>query len=374
VNIYSQDEFEKQLRESDEGSFSYDPHSLKMFFKSVTESLFTVVGGLPGTGKTTLCEKFLSYVISKDDDYPSRVPIVVRCTSNWKESRDLVGYYSSDEKVYIATPFIKALLAALRDRNREYFFLIDSIDSGNVSGFLSDVVAALSSVRPMPVHDNSRCVPVNTAMPEERNLICHNDCFSCFFALKEFSARNIPGTMASFVPPHVTFPSNFHILATVQGTKPLSGFDSWMVDKINWIFLSSIEWSPWLIELEENGLNPSLSSFIKELVNLCSHNHIHMGWRILSRIASIGVPVSQSEPKDEKSFAEILDLEFSMSVVPIILDSHLFNSDFSGDVRECSEHRSKRADIISTFIELTVRFYLNESAKRLSYMIQNPCS
>ena len=158
--------FLKHLQEADGGPFFYDEHSLKLFWKSVTESSFTVVAGRRGTGKTTLSEQFIAYtntlkskdLVNSNDSVMEtqfesgsshhKIPQFVRSRRDWKESKDLIGCYNKPNNEYSATPFINALLSALIKRETEHFFLIDPIDLGNVSGFLADIIASISTVRP----------------------------------------------------------------------------------------------------------------------------------------------------------------------------------------------------------------------------------
>jgi len=278
-NFCTSEAFAEFLAKSDAGPFYFDKNLINLFIDTVHHSPLTVVGGRFATGKTVLAEQFVEFIEQSGVE-----TTVIQASTQWSRKDDLLGSYSFENNEYNTTLFLNCLMAALVDRERQHYVVIDSIDSGIVKGFLTDVVVALSSNRPMPIHNESRCVPASYAIPENRNLICHDDCFSCFFAQKNFDSHNISKNMTSFVPPHVAIPDNFHIIVTLAGETPVSGFEPWMIDKIHWIYLPSIASDQWIDHLsvfENLEKTHEVQVFLSELTSLFKEAKLHMGWRIL---------------------------------------------------------------------------------------------
>ncbi len=300
--------FSQFLKQEQPWPLFFSDSLVKDFFDSVTTNPFSIIGGAPGSGKTALCEAFLAYAqrcCPKEID--GKTPAWISGESSWNDREHLVGRYHEAGCDFMVTPFLEHLLWALRHRDEHVFFLIDGIDLGCLEGFLADAVAAIGAQRPMPLHPKQRCIPAATALPEERNLICHDDCHRCFFACRDYQGGAIPKTISCFVPPFAIFPENFHLMGTLQKGTFVEGLPLWMIDKISLVYLGDMAFLPWLSHCEGEGLiQGSQKDLLKEVFSFLTAENIFPGWRIVQEFL---IPSKDS------------DSIFCKRIVPLLLKS-----------------------------------------------------
>ena len=104
----------KLIRVAGESGFDYAPRDLVRFHTSVKVGGFTVLGGLPGCGKSSLVALYARALLGKakldkDDSY-----LTIDVSPSWMEPEDILGHWGLNEHyVYAQTGLVKFLRRAV---------------------------------------------------------------------------------------------------------------------------------------------------------------------------------------------------------------------------------------------------------------------
>ena len=218
---------------------------------------FVILTGLSGTGKTSLAKlySFATHgIVNNDEEDPFFYICPVR--PDWTDPTGLIGYYDIVSGKYIVTPFLEAVLMATAHRETPVFVCIDEMNIARAEFYFADVLSAMESRMPLPLHSNS--VPLE-------------------------------GSWGEPVPDKIALPPNLFITSTInvdESTQPLSDK---VLDRANTIDMSHIDVKGFLDSLGErySELVSSIQACAPLLIQLNSYLlpcGLGFGYRVMEEI------------------------------------------------------------------------------------------
>ncbi|UJF26665.1 McrB family protein [Planococcus sp. 107-1] len=110
---------------------------------------FLIISGVSGTGKTNLIKQYANAVYNNTtiDNNPYFKLISVR--PDWEDEKALFGYYNALEKKYEISEFLKTLLQARFNPDKNYFICLDEMNLAHVEYYFSDYLSAVESNEPI---------------------------------------------------------------------------------------------------------------------------------------------------------------------------------------------------------------------------------
>ncbi|WP_339282793.1 hypothetical protein [Paenibacillus sp. FSL R5-0486] len=157
-------------------SLTFDKDLIRDLHLNITaldDKHFVILNGISGTGKTQLAKLYANavYGLSYEDDNPYLSIIPVR--PDWTDASALFGYYSSFEKCYMMTEFLKVLLHANEERMKPHFIVLDEMNLARVEYYLSDYLSGVESHKEITLHnrDDLDGIPSKIGIPPNIYLI-----------------------------------------------------------------------------------------------------------------------------------------------------------------------------------------------------------
>lgn len=121
--------------------FIYSDELLTNFALSLKTKPFTILSGISGSGKSKIAQIFSEYMTEgrkEQFEFMSVKP-------NWKDSKDLLGYFNVITGEYEMTPFLKLLIQAKLRPNKPFFLLLDEMNLAKVEHYFSDFLSCIES-------------------------------------------------------------------------------------------------------------------------------------------------------------------------------------------------------------------------------------
>lgn len=94
----------KLIRVAGESGFDYDPRDLVRFHTSVKVGGFTVLGGLPGCGKSSLVALYARALLGKNKLEKSDSYLTIDVSPSWMEPEDVLGHWGLKDHYVPAKP------------------------------------------------------------------------------------------------------------------------------------------------------------------------------------------------------------------------------------------------------------------------------
>jgi energy-coupling factor transporter ATP-binding protein EcfA2 len=160
--------------------YHFPSHIISQFYVSLKTKGFVILSGLSGTGKTKIALEFaelLQNIQFKDKETHRKlstndatrmqngyllveVPkkylknyIFLSVRPDWRDSKQLLGYYNPLDNKYYKTPLLELILKAIEDykENKEnaspYFVILDEMNLAHVEYYFADFLSVLESGR-----------------------------------------------------------------------------------------------------------------------------------------------------------------------------------------------------------------------------------
>lgn len=131
----------------------YAKDILKSFYLGLQTDQLILLMGKPGTGKTSLVQKFANMFGFAD-------AAIIPVQSNWSDKGDLLGYYNPLEKNYITTQFLDSLLEfwkeAKKEENKEklYFICLDEMNLAHIEYYFAEFLSILQGDKRLRLYSN----------------------------------------------------------------------------------------------------------------------------------------------------------------------------------------------------------------------------
>lgn len=176
--------FDRFCRHVEECGFSYRPIDLLAFHVSVKCSDLSVLGGVSGTGKSSL-PRLYAQALAGDDHEQTRRFLPVDVSPAWTNPSDLLGYVNLLDRSFhpgAAGLFTHMVWAAMEANVKGgdsglYIVCLDEMNLSHVEHYFSGFIQALSRAlgsREVAVFDPASVSPSDPAQPWFRLPLCDN--------------------------------------------------------------------------------------------------------------------------------------------------------------------------------------------------------
>jgi hypothetical protein len=125
----------------------YDRHLLAAYLAALMTKGFVILTGLSGSGKTRL---------ALDAGRCLGAARLIPVRPDWTDSKGAFGYLNPLTGTYQRTPALDFILAAEKHSEVPYFLVLDEMNLAHVERYFSDVLSAVESREPIPLHDQEQ--------------------------------------------------------------------------------------------------------------------------------------------------------------------------------------------------------------------------
>ena len=165
----SEEEFFNRFQKfSYDCGFKYSPRDLMRFHTCVKCGFFTLLGGDPGTGKSSLAllyAKALAGSSYKDKHSLLRIDV----NPGWMEPADLMGYYSTTAKCFCESGVgLVTFLKEAQEKYRQRIICLEEMNLAYVEHYFSDFIQQMSRV------DGDRSITIKSDSGEETIVLGNN--------------------------------------------------------------------------------------------------------------------------------------------------------------------------------------------------------
>lgn len=119
---------------------------------------FALLAGVSGTGKTRAAQLLARFLTEGAGAGGPRVA-VVPVRPDWLDSRGFLGWLNALQGAWEDTAALRVLLHALEEPSEPHFILLDEMNLARVEHYLAEVLSALESGAPIPLHGRAAPVP-----------------------------------------------------------------------------------------------------------------------------------------------------------------------------------------------------------------------
>ena len=260
-NTYNEDvlnqEIEKYLKKINLASyflsegFYFNPDQITAFYSALKTKGFVILSGLSGTGKTKLAQLFAELLcpcdkchkknsqetgIKPDTGCDTCTHIFLSVRPDWRDGKALLGYYNPITENYESTPFLKFILRAKNDyqKNKEnanpYFIILDEMNLSHVEYYFSDFLSVLESGRD------------ENGWTKE--------------SIKLHSLENVKDLRENEIPSEIKLPPNLYIIGTVNIDETTYMFSPKVLDRAFTLEFREIDFDKYAFsKIDEDGSN-----------------------------------------------------------------------------------------------------------------------
>ncbi|WP_303188835.1 AAA family ATPase [uncultured Clostridium sp.] len=277
----------------------YKREILEQFFIGLHTNQIIILGGAPGSGKTSLVEGVAEAIGAECR--------MVYVRPNWNSAEDLLGFYNPMESLYIGTPMIDTIIEANENSEQLYFICLDEMNLGCVEHYFSDFLSALySKNKEINLYSNEiyrsemKIISEKLGVDKSKDEIINN------IGIDEYARLERRYRNLEKYKPFINIPSNVRFIGTINRdatTKDLSPkvIDRSIIININ----SSFDTFEELIKLKENSesiepiyissdeivsrsgdMNRAYIEF-KKLIDIFNKNGLELNFRFLQTAASM---------------------------------------------------------------------------------------
>ena len=183
------------------------PLDIKRFYVSLKTKRFVMLGGLLGTGKSTLARLFCDAMNSTSAN-GRFLRVAVR--PDWTEQGDVLGRVDPTRNVFVPGWLASLLKRCNSDPTKAHFCLLDEMNLAPMDQYFAEILSALEE-EPFSVDER----PLVSLYPEGMDINNQSDW-----------------------PPYLPLPSNLYFIGTVTIDQPSNVLSSRVVDRGNFIQLA----------------------------------------------------------------------------------------------------------------------------------------
>lgn len=310
--------------------FIFQPWQVATFVTALRTKPFLILAGISGTGKTRL-PRLVAEATGAEC-------LVVPVRPDWTDSSDLLGYERLKGD-FVPGKLLKLCEEAIRNPDREYFFVLDEMNIARVEYYFAEVLSVMESRRRSPNGDVISD-PLNSSAPDQ-------------------SLSDPPGPDWS----SVYLPANLSIIGTVNMDETTHSFSRKVLDRAFVLELSeadlseygsvsnpqptaaswsSSDWMPKYIRLADVP-EPQSNSIIVEAVNALvraneslQQAQLQVGFRVRDEVALFCLNAAGSHEHFvdvDQSIIAPLDLCLNMKLLPRLQGGGTLLKDVLSDLK-----------------------------------------
>ncbi|MFD2630109.1 McrB family protein [Oceanobacillus kapialis] len=267
------------LISSSDFTFSMETiRDLHLNLSSLDDKHFVLLTGISGTGKTQLCRLYANAVYGLEYENENPYLSIIPVRPDWTDASALFGYYSTFEKRYVKTEFLKVVLNALKEREKPHFILLDEMNLARVEYYLSDYLSAVESRKEIPLHQDE--------------------------SIKD-------------IPEKIIIPPNVYLLGTLNVDETTHSISDKVLDRAFVMSLSDVDFDTFWKQADKEVQDTLLVEFnlLKELHQLLIQFDLHFGYRTLDEILQKLYANFQLSEEYQMNALEALDRVISEKVL-----------------------------------------------------------
>jgi len=140
---------------------AFDLDLVRGFVVGLCAKPFAVLSGVSGTGKTALALSFARFMTEGLEGGGEAHVAVVPVRPDWLDSRGVLGYLNAlrGDGAYEDTAALRVTLHAIAHPDAPHFLLLDEMNLARVEHYLAEVLSAMESGAPIPLHGRAAPVP-----------------------------------------------------------------------------------------------------------------------------------------------------------------------------------------------------------------------
>lgn len=220
---------------------------LHLNLTALDDKHFVILSGISGTGKTQLCRLYANAVYGLEYESENPYFSIIPVRPDWTDASSLFGYYSSFEKRYVKTEFLKVILNALKEREKPHFILLDEMNLARVEYYLSDYLSAVESRKEIPLHQDEHITDV---------------------------------------PQKLSIPPNIYILGTINIDETTHSISDKVLDRAFVMTLSDVDFTSFWESVDQDLKDSLFQEFrlLKELHATLAVHELHFGYRTMGEM------------------------------------------------------------------------------------------
>lgn len=265
-----------------DSSLTFDKDLIRDLHLNLTaldDKHFVILSGISGTGKTQLAKLYANavYGLSYEADNPYLSIIPVR--PDWTDGTALFGYYSSFERQYIMTDFLKVLMHAHKEREKPHFIVLDEMNLARVEYYLSDYLSGVESHKDIPLH--------NRADLDE-------------------------------IPTKISIPPNVYLIGTINVDETTHSISDKVLDRAFVMTLSEVDLETFWSRIDD-GIREGLQNefnILKSLHSLLAPYYLHFGYRTMKEMIQKLSHHLTLDIEHQISKTDMLDRVISEKILP----------------------------------------------------------
>jgi 5-methylcytosine-specific restriction protein B len=138
------------------------------FIASLCSKPFVICSGLSGSGKTKLAQAFVHWICESEEQYK-----IIPVGADWTNREPLLGYPNAIESEKYVAPengALELILAAITNKKKPYFLILDEMNLSHVERYFADFLSAMESKEPIPLHKIEGLEKITTTLTLPKNL------------------------------------------------------------------------------------------------------------------------------------------------------------------------------------------------------------
>lgn len=242
---------------------------------------FVILSGISGTGKTQLAKLYANAVYGLDFEEENPYLSIIPVRPDWMDASALFGYYSSFEKRYVMTEFLRMVLKAQKERDKPHFILLDEMNLARVEYYLSDYLSAVESQKEVPLHNVD--------------------------SLQD-------------IPPKLSIPPNIYVIGTINVDETTHAISDKVLDRAYVMTLSDVDFDPFWESTEEHIKNGLKTEFdiLKEIHGILLPYDLHFGYRTMNEMLKKLAKNKELDEEYRMDQEEAVDVVVAEKVLPKI--------------------------------------------------------